>query len=96
MSKKIQKINQNNKPNYIKDKPVDLVEMQKEYLQIEFTKPQTIQKFRLGIDKNNNPIVTIDNIMHFMTLVQFNSFVEKIYSVYNKVNNVTTKIDEMK
>jgi hypothetical protein len=82
-----------NPPNYISNKPKNLLEIQKENIMYENdwrdskeSKSIIIPKFRLGIDKNNNPIVTIDNIMHFMSQEQFDAFLYSIISIAQKMN----------
>lgn len=34
-------------------------------------------KFNIIIDKNNNPVIWIDDVVHFMTQTQFNAFLQQ-------------------
>lgn len=49
-------------------------------------KAEPIKKFQLGIDKNQNPIVTIDNTIHFFNGNQFHAFTLGILNVAKKIN----------
>jgi len=87
-----------NPPHYMRDqnKPKDIIEMQKEYHLHELTygKPEdeqkqtliVIPKFRLGIDRNNEALITIDNTLHFMNHNQFDAFVRGIINIAIKIN----------
>lgn len=83
-----------NLPHYMLEKqPMDLVEIQqkeykenKENKEIQQPDVMIIPKFRLGIDKNNNPLVTIDNYLHFMTAKQFDAFAWAVLNVARKIN----------
>lgn len=50
------------------------------------TEHEKTQKFKLGIDCNSNPLVTIDNTIHFFNSNQFHAFTLAIINVNKKVN----------
>jgi len=54
------------------------------------------KKFKLGIDKNNNPIVTIDEVIHFFNQSQFHAFTLAVVNVSRKMNPEIDYIDLFK
>lgn len=85
MSKNKQHDKKQNPPHYIKpNQKIDLIDLQKQSIITEKAIKPT--KFKLGIDKNNNPIITIDNIIHFMDNVQFHAFTCGIINISKKIN----------
>lgn len=84
MSNKNKNLKKQNLPNYITNKPKDLLEIQKEY--IEENEEKQHSKFKLGIDKNGCPIITIDGIFHCFNPNQFNAFTLGIINIAKKIN----------
>lgn len=52
----------------------------------EIKPPEHEEKFKLGIDKNNNPVITIDNTIHFMNKRQFHAFTCGIFNINKKIS----------
>jgi len=44
------------------------------------------RKFNIDIDKNNNPVIWIDDDIHFMTKVQFDAFVKQSFKIAKTIN----------
>jgi len=43
------------------------------------------EKFKMGIDKNDNPIITIDGITHYMNKKQFHAFTLSVIAINKKI-----------
>ncbi|MDO9353977.1 MAG: hypothetical protein Q7T55_09790 [Solirubrobacteraceae bacterium] len=78
MSKKIKEYQ--NKPYYMNNCGKVEIKPIKEPLE------KLIKKFQLGIDKNGNPIITIDEQIHFMNSYQFHAFTLGICNIAKIVN----------
>jgi len=85
MSNKNKQPKKQNPPNYLSNTPKDLIEIQREHNNEINTTPIIIPKFRLGIDKNCDAIITIDNVMHFMTQEQHFAFLKGNISIAKKM-----------
>lgn len=75
-----------NKPYYMNDFGKVEKSPEKNVSHQKKNDPMIIKKFQLGIDKNNNPIVTIDNVMHFMNQKTFYAFTMGIININKKLN----------
>jgi hypothetical protein len=57
---------------------------------IESDKPKEIsaisKKFNVIIDKNNNPVIWIDDIVHFFTQSQYDAFIKQSLYIAHKMN----------
>lgn len=76
-------IEHQNKPYYMNncgEVKVTPIPVEKEVIK------EVIKKFRLGIDKNGNAIITIDNTIHFMNFNQFHAFTLAVINISKKVN----------
>lgn len=44
------------------------------------------KKFNVIIDKNNNPVIWIDNVVHFFTQSQYDAFIKQSLYIAHKMN----------
>ena len=81
MSTKLKSRKKQNKPYYMNDGGKVEIGPKKEKIE-----SIPVKKFQLGIDKNGNPLVTIDNTIHFFNNTQFHAFTLGIINVAKKIN----------
>lgn len=43
------------------------------------------EKFRMGIDRNDNPIISIDGVTHYMNKIQFHAFTLSVIAINKKI-----------
>lgn len=97
MSKNNKNHKKQNKPYYINENFIN--GEQKKNNDNNNNKSVVIKKFKLGIDKNKNPLVTIDNTLHFMNSNQFHAFTLGCINISKKINpevdytKILTKVD---